>query len=199
MLHHSFAPEIFSVSSVCAPAGDQQPSQPFFHALLNRLQAGDAPPVPATGAFASLDADEDQPIEWSEEDVVLLHWRLLREIGRLADPETPLEEKFDTLRWVFTERDKDLRPFSFVSCLRVVGCSPLSPLPYCGLVDAEEVRDFIRLAIPQWLRQTLSRYPSWVREAIVDHPDWVEARLARNPQWINEEVRRVALEGDLFA
>jgi hypothetical protein len=38
-----------------------------------------------------------------------------------------------------------------------------------------------------------------VREAIVDHPDWVEARLARNPQWINEEVRRVALEGDLFA
>ena len=151
------------------------------------------------GAFAPLDADEGQPIEWSEEDIVLLHWRLLKEIGRLADPETPLEEKFDTLRWVFTERDKDLRPFSFVSCLRVVGCSPLSPLPYCGLVDAEEVRDFIRLAIPQWLRQTLLRYPTWVREAIVDHPDWVEARLARNPQWINEEVRRVALEGDLFA
>ena len=86
-----------------------------------------------------------------------------------------------------------------MSCLRVVGCSPLSPLPYCGLVDVEEVRDFIRLAIPQWLQQTLKRYPSWVREAIVDHPDWVEARLARNPQWINEEVRRFASEGDLFA
>lgn len=198
MLHHSFAPEIFSVPPVCAPTGDQQPSRPFFHALLNRLQAGDASLAPAMGAFASLDADEGQPIEWSEEDIVLLHWRLLKEIGRLADPETPLEEKFDTLRWVFTERDKDLRPFSFVSCLRVVGCSPLSPLPYCGLVDAEEVRDFIRLAIPQWLRQTLLRYPTWVREAIVDHPDWVEARLARNPQWINEEVRRVAHEGDLF-
>ena len=199
MLHHSLAPETFSVPSVCAPAGDQQSPQPLFDALLRRLQAGDAPLAPTMGALASLDADEDQPIEWSEEDVVLLHWRLLKEIGRLSDPETPLEEKFDTLRWVFTERDKDLRPFSFVSCLRVVGCSPLSPLPYCGLVDAEEVRDFIRLAIPQWLSQTLLRYPSWVREAIVDHPDWVEARLARNPLWINEEVRRVALEGDLFA
>ncbi|MFP5476132.1 MAG: hypothetical protein ACLGJD_21020 [Gammaproteobacteria bacterium] len=199
MLHHSFAPETFSGPLVCAPVGDQPPPQPFFDALLHRLQAGDAPPVPPLGALASLDADEGQPVEWSEEDIVLLHWRLLKEIGRLADPETPLEEKFDTLRWVFTERDKDLRPFSFVSCLRVVGCSPLSPLPYCGLVDAEEVRDFIRLAIPQWLSQTLLRYPSWVREAIVDHPDWVEARLARNPQWINEEIRRVALEGDLFA
>ena len=199
MLHHSFAPEIFSVPPTCAPVGYQPSSQPFFDALLHRLQAGDAPPTPSLGSLASLEADEGQPIEWSEEDVVLLHWRLLKEIGRLADPETPLEEKFDTLRWVFTEHDKDLRPFSFVSCLRVVGCSPLSPLPYCGLIDAEEVRDFIRFAIPQWLRQTLSRYPAWVREAIVDHPDWVEARLARNPQWINEEVRRVAVEGALFA
>ena len=43
-------------------------------------------------------------------------------------PATPLEEKFDTLRWVFSEREKDGLPFSFVSCLRVVGCSPLSPI-----------------------------------------------------------------------
>ena len=200
MLDHSISPEIRPYP----PAGIADDGGRFertvFQTLLERLQAGDARIVPVATAAAMLDAaDDESPIEWSEEDVVLLHWRLLKEIGRLSDPETPLEEKFDTLRWVFTERDKDLRPFSFVSCLRVVGCSPLSPLPYCGLVDAEEVRDFIRLAIPQWLRQTLLRYPTWVREAIVDHPDWVEARLARNPQWINEEVRRVALEGDLFA
>ena len=193
MLHPSVAPEFRAASSVYP-----EPQRHFFHVLLDRLQT-DASLPPAAAALASLDADQGSPIEWSEEDVVLLHWRLLKEIGRLADPETPLEEKFDTLRWVFTEHDKDLRPFSFVSCLRVVGCSPLSPLPYCGLVDVEEVRDFIRLAIPQWLQQTLKRYPSWVREAIVDHPDWVEERLARNPQWINEEVRRFASEGDLFA
>jgi len=200
MLYHSISPEIRSLPPAGLIAGSQQPETSVFLPLLDRLQLMAMSAVPAITASTMLDAaDDGSPIEWSEEDVVLLHWRLLKEIGRLADPETPLEEKFDTLRWVFTERDKDHKPFSFVSCLRVVGCSPLSPLPYCGLVDAEEVRDFIRLAIPQWLQQTLMRYPTWVREAIVDHPDWVEARLARNPQWINEEVRRVALEGDLFA
>src|SRR5690242_20348953 len=40
-------------------------------------------------------------VEWSEEDIVFLHWRLLQEVSHLADPEKPLEEKFDTLRWVF--------------------------------------------------------------------------------------------------
>ena len=32
------------------------------------------------------------------EDIVFLHWRLLQEVSHLADPATPLEEKFDTLR-----------------------------------------------------------------------------------------------------
>lgn len=200
MLEHSISPEIRSYLPAGTADDGSRVERTVFETLLERLQAGDARIVPVATAAAMLDAaDDESPIEWSEEDVVQLHWRLLKEIGRLADPDTPLEEKFDTLRWVFTEREKDHKPFSFVSCLRVVGCSPLSPLPYCGLVDAEEVRDFIRCAVRRWLLQTLTRYPSWVREAIVEHPDWVETRLARNPQWINEEVRRVALEGDLFA
>ena len=96
-------------------------------------------------------------------------------------PTTPLEEKFDTLRWVFSEREKDGLPFSFVSCLRVVGCSPLSPIAYCGRVDAEEVRDRIRHGLKAWLDVTLERYPDWVRDAVVHNPEWVEARLAKNP------------------
>ena len=105
---------------------------------------------PDSAARSSLDAadlDDEEPVDWSEEDIVLLHWRLLQEVNRLADPATPLEEKFDTLRWVFTERSKDDRPFSFASCLRVVGCSPLSPIAYCGQVDAEEIRDRIRVGV----------------------------------------------------
>jgi len=137
--------------------------------------------------------------EWSEEDIVLLHWRLLQELDRLSDPDTPLEEKFDTLRWVFTERHKESRPFSFVSCLRVVGCSPLSPIPYCGFVDAEAVRDHIRAGLRAWLMATLARYPTWVREAVARQPDWVDAQLQRNPQWLNEQVLRVRQQGDLFA
>lgn len=143
--------------------------------------------------------DDGSPVDWSEEDVVLLHWRLLQEVSRLADPATPLEEKFDTLRWVFTERAKDRLPFSFASCLRVVGCSPLSPLPYCGHVDVEEVRDSIRSGLRHWLPATLLRYPACVRDAVASNPEWVEAHLARNPQWINEQVKRISDHGDLFA
>ena len=147
------------------------------------------------------DAD-DKPgstsVEWSEDDIVLLHWRLLQEIQHLADPATPLEEKLDTLRWVFTEREKDGLPFSFVNCLRVVGCSPLSPIAYCGRVDAEQVREHIRHGLRPWLQATLDRYPDWVREAVVTHPEWVEARLTRNPQWINEQLKQMSVQGDLF-
>jgi hypothetical protein len=149
-----------------------------------------------------LDLEDDSTAEvepWSEEDIVFLHWRLLQELGRLSDPGAPLEEKFDTLRWVFTEPDKDGRPFSFASCLRVVGCSPLSPAPYCGLVDADEIRGHLRSSLKTWLRETLERYPPWVRDAVTEHPDWVQARLAQNPQWINEQLKRRSVEGDLFA
>jgi hypothetical protein len=151
----------------------------------------------ATGAPGS--TREEWVEEWSEDDIVLLHWRLLQEIRHLADPATPLEEKLDTLRWVFTEREKDGLPFSFVNCLRVVGCSPLSPIPYCGLVDAEEVRERIRHGLRPWLHATLARYPDWVREAVATHPEWVEARLTRNPQWINEQLKQMSVQGDLFA
>lgn len=138
-------------------------------------------------------------IDWTEQDVVFLHWRLLQEVEALADPETPLEAKLDTLRWVFTEREKDGAPFSFVSCLRVVGCSPLSPIAFCGLVDAHEIRDHIRHSVKAWFGETLKRYPDWVREAVASNPAWVEARLAKNPQWINEQLKQMAAHGDLFA
>lgn len=153
---------------------------------------------PDRTAIDAMPHDEDSPIEWSEEDIVLLHWRLLQEVSHLADPGTPLEEKFDTLRWVFTEREKDALPFSFVNCLHVVGCSPLSPIGYCGVVDAQEMRDRIRNSLKPWLDVTLSRYPEWVREAVARNPEWVDARLAKNPQWINEQIQRVSVQGDLF-
>lgn len=136
--------------------------------------------------------------EWSETDIVQLHWRLLQEVRHLADPTAPLEEKLDTLRWVFTEPEKDGLPFSFASCLRVVGCSPLSPIAYCGLVDADEVRERIRHGLKPWLNATLARYPDWVRDAVAGNPEWVEARLARNPQWVNEQIRHTSVQGDLF-
>jgi hypothetical protein len=143
--------------------------------------------------------DDETPVEWSEEDVVLLHWRLLQELADLGNPATPLDEKIDTLRWVFTDRERESRPFSFVSCLKVVGCSRLSPTPYFGLVDAEEIRDWIRHHLRAWLDATITRYPLWVKEAILQNPGWIESRLAKNPQWINEEIKKRTVQGDFFA
>lgn len=149
-------------------------------------------------ATAALDDADDEPVEWSEEDVVFLHWRLLKDIADLKDPATPLEVKLDTLRWIFTDPDKEDRPFSFASCLKVVGCSPLSPLPYVGQVDADGFRDAIQRRIKPWLLATLDKYPEWIREAFLAHPDWVERGLARNPQWINQEIRKRTVQQDLF-
>ena len=191
MLNPSVSPRVFRPT----PVGPVLPPIVPSLAATSRHRPAAIPDCAAQDAL--LDG-EDAPVEWSEEDIVFLHWRLLQEVSQLADPATPLAEKFDTLRWVFSEREKDGLPFSFVSCLRVVGCSPLSPIAYCGLVDAEEVRDRIRHSLKAWLDATLERYPDWVCDAVVHNPAWVEARLAKNPQWINEQIKRMALQGDLF-
>jgi hypothetical protein len=86
-----------------------------------------------------------------------------------------------------------------VSCLRVVGFSQLSTIDYCGLVDAQEVRDRIQNNVKAWLSATLKRYPVWVREAVIRNPEWAEARLLKNPQWINEQLKRLSVQDDLFA
>jgi hypothetical protein len=148
--------------------------------------------LPAASAGDDLD-------EWTEEEIVFLHWRLLQELVHLGDPATPLAEKFDTLRWVFTEHEKDVRPFSFVSCLHVVTSNLLSPIDYCGRVDPYEIRCHIERQARAWMRASVERYPAWVRQAVAANPVWVEQQLALNPQWLNEQAKRVALEGDLFA
>jgi hypothetical protein len=137
--------------------------------------------------------------EWTEEEIVYLHWRLLQDVQMLADPDAPLDEKIATLRWVFTEPEKDGQPFSFASCLLVVGCSPLSPIPYCGVVDCEDVRHHIACETRRWMKESLSRYPQWVKDALASNPEWVDAQLSRNPQWINEQIKRHSVQGDLFA
>lgn len=184
--------------NACAGAFRPESAGHRFHPF-NRASPRDSAALPEGIALAVLPDSAEASVEWSEDEIVFLHWRLLQEVRRLADPATPLEEKLDTLRWVFTEREKDAAPFSFVSCLRVVGCSPLSPIAYCGLVDAEEVRDRIRNGLKAWLNATLERYPAWVRSAVAGNPEWVEARLTRNPQWINEQIKRMSEQGDLFA
>jgi hypothetical protein len=138
--------------------------------------------------------DDSVPCEWTEDDVVQLHWLLLKQAVSLDDPATPLADKFDTLRWIFSSPDKEHMPFSFANCVRVVGTSPLSPTPYFGLVDVEAVRDWIRANARRWVLDSVHLLPAWVQELILARPDWVDwlaERLDKNPQWINEQVRKL--------
>ena len=167
------------------------------------------PPVQAAiaGRLAQRVAEkgprEDDPLEaeWSEEAVVQLHWILLCELRRLSDPQTPLDEKLDTLDWALTESALDERPFSLANCIRVVGLSPLSPAPYMGRVDVEAIKAWILAHARTWLSETLSLYPAWVQELIRADPHRVARRLVHEPQWINRQIRlRQAQpqQGDFF-
>ena len=134
-------------------------------------------------------------------DIVLLHGGVLQEIRHLADPATPLEEKLDTLAWALTDPSLDGRPFSFANCLRVVGTSPMSPTPYFGLIQVDEIRAWLRTNSRRWIDATIARYPDWVQALIKAQPDWVAKQLARNPQWVNEQIkaRQATQQDDLFA
>jgi hypothetical protein len=189
---------------VCAPSRRDALSGAFFASTdlpeaapaQHTVQLQDLPPQAQQAVHEYL---EEAP-EWTEEDVVQLHWRLLLELRRLPDPETPLEEKLDTLAWALTDPVLDGRPFSFASCLRVVGTSPLSPTPYFGAVQVEEVREWLRTNARKWLRATLARYPDWVQALVREQPDWVAKQLSKNPQWINEQIkaREETPQADLF-
>jgi hypothetical protein len=142
--------------------------------------------------------DDSGPVDFTEEDVVYLHWKLLEHVRTLADAEAPLAEQFDILRWVFTDAKKASAPFSFENCVRVVANSPLSPLPYIGGVDQHELRTRLRNSALKWFHESLQRYPERLRREICANPDWAAALLERNPQALNEIVRNATAQPDLF-
>ena len=177
------------------------------------VQLHDLPPEAVQGVFdclqdesgmvAALEYIEDDgsaPPAWSEEEIVQLHWRLLLELRRLPDPETPLEEKLDTLAWALTDPELDDRPFSFANCLRVVGTSPLSPTAYFGALSVEDIRDWLRRNAKAWMQATLERFPRAVQDLVRQQPDWVACQLNKNPQWINQQIKRHAApdQTDMF-
>ena len=159
--------------SLCASCCTPHPAAPGPDALSGTLPlAGIPPPTPTSRSTPDLD--------WSEEELVYLHWRLLQDVAQLADPH------------------RDPLPFSFATCLRVVGSSPLSPIGYCGAVDVEEVREQLRVRLRRWFELALDAYPAWVRQLVREQPVWIEAQLDKNPQWLNEQLKVMAQQGDLF-
>ena len=161
-----------------------------------RMQSVRAEAEPANDPEAGDPFDDGPPICWSVDGIVKLHMVLLDELERLADPDTPLEEKLDLLQWVYTDPQRDDRPFSFANCIKLCG---QSINPDYGLMSAEDVRVELSRYVPRWLHESLRLYPEWLQHAIRSNPEWVWARLEENPQFINQQAKRAAKQGDLFS
>ncbi len=197
-----------SVANACIRGSlfdlDEPPSIPGRAEAVHTLQLHQLP-LQTQDALKQPIAIEDAP-EWSEAAVVQLHWVLLQELRKLTDPETPLEEKIETLDWALTSPSNDHLPFSFASCVRVVGTSPMSPTAYFGRVDVDELRQWLLVNARRWLRESIARYPQWAQELFYSDPHFAAAQLTANPQWLNEQIRRheastssQAAQRDLFA
>ena len=187
-------PPIRAIPSSLVSAGCVQPHDlpvRTRRAIIDMFDDGD--PIPG------LDDPGTVP-EWSEQAVVELHWVLLRQLDKLPDPETPLEEKLDTLAWALTDPRFDERPFSFANCLRVVGTSPLSPTAYYGKLNVEEIRQWLVINARKWINATIARYPLWVQQLIREQPDVTARELTANPQWLNQQIkaREEATQPGLF-
>jgi len=139
--------------------------------------------APPSSAFVSEGPQEG----WSPPTIVWLHMLLLDDLARLADKATPLEEKFELLRWVFTTPDRDAAPFSFANCIKLCG---RSATPYHGLMSAAEVREAIEQFLPRWMAETLAAYPAWIQRLVRSDPELVMRRLEDNPQYLNEEAKK---------
>ncbi|MBB3122196.1 hypothetical protein [Pseudoduganella violacea] len=166
--------------------------------LSGAARRGGMPCVRAEDILTEL-FDDDEAVEFTEEEVVHLHWWLLQKVRLLSNENTPLADKLELVRWIFTDPERDTRPFSFVNCLRVVSCSPFSRLPFLGALDPQEIRDWIGGQLRGWIEASIRQYPEWVRQEVMANPAWVADCLARNPQWLNEQIRRHDPRQDLFS
>jgi hypothetical protein len=152
--------------------------------------------VPASqSALLEYLADEGAPVEWTLDELIQLHFLLLDDCAKLADTGAPLEDKLELLQWIFTDPDKEDRPFSFANCLRLYG---RSINPSQGSLAAREVREALLELTPRWMQESLANYPEWIRDAIRDNPPWIAEALSRNPQFINECIKKQSVTGDLF-
>jgi hypothetical protein len=166
-----------------APTSEQSALFASLHPLPSALQLSE------TEGESESCSDLQEKIKWTHEEIVMLHGILFDTcVDQLNDPETPLDEVLDCLRWIFSEPGKEASVFSFSNTLR------LYQRP-----QAWGVREAIQAGLKRYLGERLARYPAWVAQAFWSDPDRFADELERNPQWINEGVRRFTRDGDLFA
>jgi hypothetical protein len=156
------------------------------------LFAGLRPPRSATRLSATdgeCDYGSGDKIAWTHDEIVMLHAVLFDTcVERLNDPETPLDEVIDCLRWIFSEPRREGNAFSFSNTLR------LYQRP-----QAWRVREAIQGGLTKYLNERFTRYPAWVGDAFWRDPDRFADELERTPQRVSEALRRRARDEDRFA
>jgi hypothetical protein len=149
------------------------------------------------------------------EEILLLHGILLDTCEeKLRNPDTPLDEVLDWLRWLFSEPEKDRLAFSFFNCVRLYGwrrhhdpgrTSGSEHDFFDTLVDSNvafrvrAIRENVRPGLNRYLTRRLRRYPAWAAEAFWSDPERWAGELERNPQWLNRRIRAQCYAGDLFS
>jgi hypothetical protein len=150
---------------------------------------------PSASATRSCAADgeceqhSEAKIAWTHDEIVMLHAVLFDTcVERLNDPETPLDEVIDCLRWIFSEPRREGNAFSFSNTLR------LYQRPQAG-----HVREAIQVGLARYLDERFKRYPAWVGDAFWRDPDRFADELERTPQRVSEALRRRTRDGDRIA
>lgn len=124
--------------------------------------------------------EDDEVVEWTPLGIEQLHAVMFDVcLAQLKDPETPLDEVFDWLRWVISDPRKRDAPFSFSSVMR------LHRRP-----NVRDVQETVLSGARRFIAKRLSAYPPIVADTFWRNPDLFVARLDRNPQWVNEMLRK---------
>jgi hypothetical protein len=178
--------------SASKPASHASAHSPYwFAAAQPKLFQAEVPRARLSDAVEDCEQTESRQerTEWTDEEIVMLHGILFDTCEeKLKDPETPLDEVIDCLRWIFSDTRKDDFAFSFSNTLKLY-----------RRPNARDIREEMQSGVKRYLAERLKRYPSWVAEAFWSDPERFADELERNPQWINESLRRQARDGDLFA
>jgi len=90
--------------------------------------------------------------EWMTAEIVYLHFVLLDQCRCLCRPAASLDRKEETLRWIFTDPEREDRPFSFKNCVRLV----LGNTPEFGSVH-RRIQEQLRPYLQAWLEEALLR------------------------------------------
>jgi hypothetical protein len=168
----------FACPTVDATDAAVSRSEPRITTLFDLHELDAQQPLPIQ--TSQIEEGVDEEIEWTLIEIEQLHAVMFDVcLAQLSDPETPLDEVIDWLRWVISDPRKDSEAFSFNAVMR------LHRRP-----DVRNLQETVREGSRNFLGSRLAAYPPAVADMFWHDPDYFASLLDRNPQWLNEALRK---------